>query len=101
MKSEISFSEPAGAFSAAKPPKPFYTGNWLQCCDCCAHAEPHYCRLYSRAMKNMDIKRCRDWKEKEKKYLGPTPCSATLELANQETVTPCHLQPGHEGDHDA
>ena len=27
-------------------------------------------------------------------------CYATFELANQETVTPCHLQRGHEGDHE-
>lgn len=27
-------------------------------------------------------------------------CYATFELANQETVTPCHLQLGHEGDHE-
>jgi len=53
----------ASACSAApsKPPKPFYTGNFLKSCDRCEHAEPHYCKLYSRPMKNMDVKVCRDW----------------------------------------
>lgn len=32
--------------------------------------------------------------------LGEARCYATFELANQETVTPCHLQRGHEGDHE-
>lgn len=32
--------------------------------------------------------------------LGAARCYATFELANQETVTPCHLQRGHEGDHE-
>jgi hypothetical protein len=54
-----------GSAAASKPPKPFYTGNWLKCCDRCEHAEPHYCKLYSRPMKNMDVKRCRDWQERQ------------------------------------
>ena len=32
--------------------------------------------------------------------LGAARCYATFELANQETVTPCHLQRGHQGDHE-
>jgi len=32
--------------------------------------------------------------------LGEARCYATFELGNQETVTPCHLQRGHEGDHE-
>jgi len=54
-----------GSAAASKPPRPFYTGNWLKCCDRCEHAEPHYCLLYSRPMKNMDVKRCRDWQERQ------------------------------------
>lgn len=48
-----------------KPTKPFYTVNWLKSCDLCAYAEPHYCLLHGRSMKNMDIKRCRDWNSKD------------------------------------
>ncbi len=52
-----------GSAAASKPPKPHYTGNWRRCCDRCKHAEPHYCRLYARPMKNMDCKTCRSWQE--------------------------------------
>lgn len=47
-----------------KPAKPYFTGQWLKSCDNCAHAEPHYCLLFSRVMKNMDVKRCREWEER-------------------------------------
>ena len=53
------------AAAASKPSKPHYTGNWLRCCDRCEHAEPHYCLLYSRTMKNMDCKTCRSWQERQ------------------------------------
>lgn len=51
--------------AASKPAKPYYTGSWSKSCDHCAHAEPHYCLLYSRTMKNMDVKRCREWTERQ------------------------------------
>lgn len=50
---------------SSKPPKPHYTGNWMHCCDRCEHAEPHYCLLYSRTMKNMDVKTCSNWQERQ------------------------------------
>lgn len=47
----------------AKPPRTFYTGKWQKSCDQCVWSEPHRCNLHSRGLKNMDIKRCRDWKD--------------------------------------
>jgi hypothetical protein len=49
-----------------------------------------------------DLQRCCDLlaKEPAPPLLGAARCYATFELANQETVTPCHLQHGHEGDHE-
>lgn len=59
------FAEARGSAAASKPAKPYYTGNWSKSCDNCKHAEPHYCLLYSRPMKNMDVKRCREWAERQ------------------------------------
>ena len=39
-------------------------------------------------------------REKRGGSSGAARCYATFELANQETVTPCHLQRGHQGDHE-
>ena len=36
---------------------------WFNSCDWCASCFDHYCLLHGRHMKNMNIKRCRDWKE--------------------------------------
>lgn len=64
-RQEPSSLAPATCYAAAsKPAKPYYTGNWSKSCDNCKHAEPHYCLLYSRPMKNMDVKRCREWAER-------------------------------------
>jgi hypothetical protein len=59
--------------AASKPPRARYTGNWLKCCDRCEHAEPHYCRLYSRTMKNMDCKTCSSWQERQNKKVSDAP----------------------------
>lgn len=45
-------------------------------------------------MDNDQVERCAN------SAYAPTPCSARFELANGETVTPCHLPEGHDGNHE-
>lgn len=38
----------------------------MKSCDECEYQEwGHYCLLHSKMMKNMNIKRCKDWEEKK------------------------------------
>ena len=43
---------------------------------------------------NAQVERCAN------SAYAPTPCSARFEPANGETVTPCHLPSGHDGNHE-
>lgn len=42
-----------------------------KCCDLCAFQESaHYCKLHSILIKNMDLKRCKDFKQNNPKEQG-------------------------------
>ncbi len=45
--------------------KPYLVNFGQKTCDDCRYQEGrHYCLLLSFSMKNMDLKRCREWKAK-------------------------------------
>lgn len=67
MKTTLEMPGASPGAATSKSSKPHYTGNWLRCCDRCEHGEPHYCLLYSRTMKNMDVKTCSSWQERQKR----------------------------------
>lgn len=38
------------------------TDNWFTSCDYCNNrGDNHYCNLHNKQIKNMNIKRCKDW----------------------------------------
>jgi len=82
--------EGIGSVAMTKPAKPFHTVNWLNSCDNCFYQEGrHYCLLNARTMKNMDIKRCRDWKQRQNALLE-------LQAKRKEYVITCELDSPNE-----
>ena len=44
----------------------FYTKHYIKSCDFCAAQEGrHYCLLLGAPVKNMDVKRCKNWADKD------------------------------------
>lgn len=55
--------------------EPRHTKVWLRSCDFCRYQEDggHYCLLYSRQVKNMDITHCWEWWNREGSEYGRQP----------------------------